>query len=115
ASKAEHLVTARNTLTQMLTGPESRITTRLEVGEMIDGQRAGLVLFGVRPVWIGAIRENGITRVAYASAGVETPGPVISDGVIELRAEVTEDQRVRMAYRVDGGAFVPMGEAEKLW
>lgn len=114
-SSSEHLVGARNTLTQMLTGPESRITTRLEVGQMIDGQRAGLVLFGVRPVWIGAVRENGVTRVAYASAGVEALGPVISNGVIELRAEITEDQMVRMTYRTGDGAFAPMGEAEKLW
>lgn len=113
-SVSEHLVGVRNILTQMLIGPHSRITTRLEVGQMIDGQRAGLVLFGVRPLWIGVRREDGQMRVVFASAGQETPGPVLTGTHIELRAEVTEDQVARLSYRVDDGAFVPLGTPETL-
>jgi beta-xylosidase len=69
ALAAQHLVTARNTLTQILQGPHSTITARLDVSRMAEGQRAGLSLFGVRPSWIGLVREGGVTRVTLADAG----------------------------------------------
>jgi beta-xylosidase len=112
AGKAEHLVTARNTLTQILQGPQSRITTRIDVSRMRDGQRAGLSLFGVRPSWIGLVRDGGVSRVTLASEGREVAGPLLTGRAIELRADVSPDQRVRYSYRLDGGAaFVAMGDA----
>jgi len=110
ASEAQSLTTAHNTLTQILQGPASQITARLDVSHMADGQRAGLSLFGVKPVWIGVVREGGVSRIAYASAGVETPGSEISGQVVELRAEVLPDQTSRFAYSFDGKTFTPFGE-----
>lgn len=110
ARPAEHLVTARNTLTQILQGPSSRITTRIDIRKMSDGQRAGLTLFGVKPSWIGAVRENGETRLTLASAGEEKPGPKITVSVIELRADVGENQRVKYSYSLDGRSFQPLGD-----
>jgi beta-xylosidase len=111
ALPAEHLVTARNTLTQILQGPRSRITTRIDIGNMVDGQRAGLSLFGVRPSWIGVVREAGHAHVTLASAGVETAGPELSGRTIDLRAEVGPEQAVRYAFSLDGGkTFQPFGD-----
>lgn len=110
AGPAEHLVTARNTLTQILQGPSSRITTRLEIRHMVDGQRAGLTLFGVRPSWIGVVLEHGQARLTLATAGEEKPGPAILASAIELRAEVGADQIVRYSYSLDGRSFDAMGE-----
>ncbi|KAB7644170.1 family 43 glycosylhydrolase [Polymorphobacter fuscus] len=111
ALPAEHLVTARNTLTQILQGPASRITTRIDASRMADGQRAGLALFGVRPSWIGLVRENGQTRVTLGIEGAETPGPVLAGTSIDLRAEVGSDQTVQYAYSTDGGAsFQRLGD-----
>ncbi len=98
AAPAQYLVTARNTLTQMLQGPSMTITTRLEIGHLGEQQRAGLVLFGVRPAWIGVVRDAGSTYLTYASAGVETRGPSLAGDVIDLRARVSADQSVRFAY-----------------
>lgn len=111
ALPADHLVTARNTLTQILQGPSSRITTRIEIGRMTDGQRAGLTLFGVKPSWIGIVRQDGQTHLTLASAGEETAGPALSGSAVELRAEVSEDQMVRYSYSLDGRAFQPFGGA----
>ncbi|UDF05590.1 glycoside hydrolase 43 family protein [Asticcacaulis sp. AND118] len=111
AQQANHLTTARNTLTQILQGPAMQTTTRMDVSRMADGQRAGLSLFGVKPVWIGVVRENGVARLTYASAGVETPGPEITGATVILRAEVQADQIGRFAYSLDEKAFTPFGEA----
>jgi beta-xylosidase len=110
AQPAQHLVTARNTLTQVLQGPATRITTRLDIRGLAEEQRAGLTLFGVRPSWIGVVRSGGRNRLTFASEGVETPGPVLSTGTVHLRAEVSEGQVVRYAYSRDGRRFVPLGE-----
>ncbi len=110
AGPAEQLVQARNTLTQILQGPSSTITARIDLSHMAEGQRAGLVLFGVKPVWLGAVREDGKTHLTFASAGVETPGPGIS-GTVQIRAEVAADQTVRFSYSADGNAFTPFGDA----
>ena len=111
AGPAEHLVTARNTLTQMLQGPRVRITARLDVTNMRDGQRAGLSLFGVGPSWIGLARDGGRLRVTLAVKGVETAGPAIDGRVIDLRAEVGPEQTVRYSYSLDGTSFRPIGDA----
>lgn len=117
ALSAEHLVTARNTLTQILQGPALTIEARIGVSRMSDGQRAGLSLFGVRPSWIGAVREAGVTRVTLSNAGDEMPGPVLTDGVIDLRATVLSNQTVRYSWRAgpqaawqDMGGAIPLAQ-----
>ena len=113
AGPADRLVTARNTLTQILQGPHEVFTARIDLSHMTDGQRAGLTLFGVRPLWIGAVRDKGETHVTFASAGVETPGPAVGR-TVTLRAEVTADQVVRFAWSPDGMRFKDLGEPAPL-
>jgi len=115
AAPAQYLVTARNTLTQILQGPSMTITTRLEIGHLGAQQRAGLVLFGVRPAWIGVVRDAGSTYLTYGSAGVETRGPSVAGDVIDLRAQVGADQSVRFAYSMGSdGQFEWFGPATAL-
>jgi beta-xylosidase len=115
AGKALQITTARNTLTQILQGPDRRITARLDVSGLTDGQRAGLSLFGVRPSWIGVVQEGGTRYLTLSSAGVETRGEALKGKSVQLRAEVTEDQKVRYAYSLDEGkSFQAFGEAIQL-
>ena len=112
ALSAQHLVTAKDTLTQILQGPSSRITARIDIAQMADGERAGLTLFGVRPSWIGIVRSRGVSRVTLASAGTETPGPAVRSNIILLRAIVSSAQTVRYAYSLDDGHnYVAMRDA----
>ncbi|WP_083224937.1 glycoside hydrolase 43 family protein [Sphingomonas panacis] len=111
ALPSAHLVTARNTLTQILHGPASRITTRIDVSRMRDGQRAGLSLFGVGPSWIGIVQDHGARRITLASKGVETPGPALSGATVTLRGDVAPDQTVRYSYSFDGAHFASFGDA----
>jgi beta-xylosidase len=103
ALPAQHLVTARDTLTQILQGPGSRITARIDITHMADGERGGLSLFGVRPSWIGVVRTGATSRITLASAGDEQPGPVVTGPAVLLRAIVAPDQTVRYSYSLDDG------------
>jgi beta-xylosidase len=127
ALPAEHLVTARNTLTQILQGPAMRITARIDVSHMAEGQRAGLSLFGVRPSWIGVALVSGKRVVTFANEGGEGPQllrpesstlrqpPFVAAATVDLRAEVDADQIVRYSYSLDGGkSFRPYGQPEWL-
>jgi beta-xylosidase len=98
AQGAQYLVTARNTLTQVLQGPATTLTARIDIAHLVDQQRAGLVLFGVRPTWIGVVRDAGTSYLTYAAAGVETRGPTLASALIDLRAQVNPDQSVRFSY-----------------
>jgi beta-xylosidase len=110
AQGAQYLVTARNTLTQILQGPALTVSARLDISHLTEQQRAGLVLFGVRPTWIGVVREAGSSFVTYAAAGVETRGPSLSGDVIDLKAQVSSDQSVRFSYTTQpDAAFQPFG------
>lgn len=109
AGKADWLSTARNTLTQILQGPHSRFTTRIDVSRMAEGQRAGLSLFGVRPSWIGVVRTGGRNVLTLANQGFEFPGIELPGATIDLRAEVGIEQTVSYSYSLDGKAFVPIG------
>ena len=59
ALPATNFVSARNTLTQVLQGRTSEITTRMFITAMNDGQRAGLAMLGKRPSWIGVTQRDG--------------------------------------------------------
>jgi beta-xylosidase len=112
ANRARHLVGARNVLTQILQGPESEISTRLELGGLAQGQRAGLVLFGVKVPWIGVSREGGATWVTVANGGEETRVARFDGAAILLRATVRADQTVQFAWAADGAKnFADAGPA----
>lgn len=115
ASPADDLVNARNTLTQVLQGPRTLIITRIDITHMVDGQRAGLAMFGQQPSWIGVIRENGRTSVAFSSAGVESSGPALKARKVDLRVEVTPEQTARYFFSMDEGrTFQSLGHPAPL-
>lgn len=61
------------------------------------------------------VGEGTQKRLTLSSAGVETPGPVVKARTVQLRAEVTEDQKVRYAYSLDEGkSFQVFGEPIQL-
>jgi beta-xylosidase len=114
SAPAPNLVSARNTLTQVLQGEHSIVTARLDVGGLNDGQRAGLAMFGQGISWIGVTRRDGVSRVTFSSAGVESPGPILPAKALDLRVEVA-DQTARYSYSLDGGkTFVGLGTAAPL-
>ncbi|NVM76705.1 beta-xylosidase [Duganella sp. SG902] len=115
ASKAEYLVGARNTLTQILQGPQSEITMRVELQGLADTQRAGLTLFGVKVPWVGVVREGGVNYLTYANAGEETRIGKIEAAAVILRALVKEDQTVQFSYALsENGPYTNAGPVTQL-
>lgn len=110
AGPAINLVSARNTLTQVLQSERSVITTRLDARGVVDGQRAGLAMFGAGIGSIGVIKKEGVSHLVFSSRGVETMGPALTAGGVDLRVAIA-DQTARFSYSLDGGkSFVEMGE-----
>lgn len=116
ALPATSLVSARNTLTQVLQGRATRLTARLATGAMVDGQRAGIAMFGRRPSWIGVVQSQGRRQLAWAAGAVETMGEALGgDGntgarihssrtgeFVLLRMQV-DDECVQYSYSLDDG------------
>lgn len=116
ALPAADLVSARNTLTQLLQERDEQLTTRLVVGGMADHQIAGLALFGVQPSWIGVVQRHGRRYLEFAEAGKQTIGPPLdraepaaehdppppASASVTLRMQVA-DGRVRYSYSLDDG------------
>lgn len=106
---AADLVSARNTLTQSLQSRSAIITTRLDAKGLVEGQRAGLAMFGAGIGAVGAIRTGGALRVVFSLRGVDTLGPALSAGTVDLRVTVA-DQAATYSYSRDGGrTFVDLG------
>lgn len=115
ASKSAYLVGARNTLTQILQGPQSEITTRIELTGMVDSQRAGLSLFGVKVPWIGVVQDAGSSHMTYSNAGEEIRGARIDATAVILRAVVKEDQTVQFSYALnEKGPYTELGPVTAL-
>lgn len=115
AGQARHLVGARNTLTQILQGPATEITTSMHIGALANDQRAGLSLFGVRVPWIGVVREQGTNYLTYSEGGVETRGGALKGDAVILRARVDKDQTVRFSYALrENGPFETFGPVTRL-
>jgi Beta xylosidase C-terminal Concanavalin A-like domain len=91
-----------------------RVTTRLELGGLRDGQRAGLAVLQVQPNWIGVVQAAGKRRITWSSAGAQLAGPVITGDALQLRLAIA-DESVSYEYSTDDGAsFQPLGTSSKL-
>jgi beta-xylosidase len=114
ATRAIDFVAARNTLTQVLHGPATEITTRLEVDGMRDGQRAGLAVLQVQPAWLGVVQTAGRRYITWSFAGAQVAGPVLEGRSLQVRLRIA-DEVASYEYSVDEGAtFVPLGTPSKL-
>jgi beta-xylosidase len=115
AMRAPNLLSARNTLTQVLQSRASEITTRLSIGAMQDGQRAGLAMFGRTPSWIGVVQQEGKRHITLAAAGIETTDAVVPDDAVLLRMRVVEEL-VEYAYSLDEGkTFTALGPRARMF
>jgi beta-xylosidase len=98
---AETLTMARNTLTQKLWDDYGTIDMKLDVGNLSDGQRAGLAFqSGDHFDWIGAQRSNGLLQIAWDGG----TGATIPNKEIDLRGTYQND-RAQLLFSLDGKTF----------
>ncbi|MBT9371132.1 glycoside hydrolase 43 family protein [Rhizobium sp. CSW-27] len=137
-SSSANLWEAGNLLTQKLPGMAFSVTATLSLAPNLEGERAGLLVFGADYGWIGlentadGVKLVQVTRLKASAGGAETvlsaplkvAGPVIVRAILE---PVTVPQpvppfpnywpsmlratmaSVRFCYSTDGETFVPIG------
>jgi beta-xylosidase len=113
------LWTAPNLLLQKFSGPEFTATTKLEFSSTIDGERAGLMVFGYDYIWLGLRREKGALKLILASCkeahkdGKEQDieARLADSGVIYLRARISSGAKGNFQYSYDGEKFESIGDS----
>ena len=112
---------ARNTLTRRTIGPECSGTTCLDVGNLKDGDFAGLVLLQKNYGFVGVTSDGGTNFVVMVSAESNAPQELaripLDQKTVFLKAECDFRGRADKAYfsySCDGKSWVPIGGALKM-
>ncbi|MDP4292467.1 MAG: glycoside hydrolase 43 family protein [Bacteroidota bacterium] len=109
------LFRAGNTLTQRsMRTMQSEATIRIEIGNMADGQTAGLCHFAGTYSTFGIKQSKGIRNLVYDNNSLEVIGPRINTDEIWLRSSWSIDGMSQYAYSFDGITFAPFGDPYKL-
>jgi beta-xylosidase len=108
---------APNLLMQKFPAPAFTATTRLNLSAAVDGESAGLIVFGYDYGWIGLRRtQTGQRLVAIFNKAADKQGVekemagIDLDGEpIFLRVTVNAGAQCQFAYSKDGVKFTPLG------
>ncbi|WP_345954334.1 glycoside hydrolase 43 family protein [Mucilaginibacter sp. PAMB04168] len=107
---------ARNTLTQRTFGPVSSANTTLDISQMKDGDRAGLLLLQKRFGWVGVKAEGGKKFIVMVNGESGTDTEVarvqLQQKTVYLKADCNFTDRVdqaTFAYSLDGKKWVSIG------
>ena len=110
------ILLARNTLTQRTFGPESAAITALDVSNMKDGDRAGLMLLQRDYGWVGVKAENGSKSIVMVNTVnrklVEVGNVPLNQKVIYLKADCDFKNRADKGYfyySLDGKSWNAIG------
>ena len=110
---ANHIMTARNTLTQKVMGYESEVTVAIDVSHIADGTHCGLACMGMMNQTLGVISADGQRRLSISNAwGMErNVGEPLTADMVYLRLHLNiSAQAYQYYYSLDGEAFTPAGE-----
>jgi beta-xylosidase len=114
APASPDLLHARNTLTETMQDESLRFTSRLELGGLQTGDRAGVSLFDRHRTQIAVERQAAGLRLLFSTDDHDTLGPALNRSqAIQLRFELRGDS-VCYSYSMDEGAtFTPFGSCEQ--
>lgn len=112
---------APNILAQKLPAADFSVEARIEVGNLAEGSRTGLIINGMSYAWIGLHQQAGHTQLlvthcvaAANSTGKrceEKPIVVLADAPagLTLRMQVRDGAQVQFYYSLDGKTFSAAG------
>ena len=109
----DNIIFAYNTLVQLAMGRVCSGVAKISVGGMIDGQRAGLTLFGETYGWIGAVKQGSAVSIRADINGTNTSGPALASDTVFLKAAVDANSCISFAYSLNGGAFTALGRTDQ--
>lgn len=107
-----------NLLMQKTPADEFTATTKLSFKPRLEGERAGLILFGADYAYVSLVKEADGTYISYSScklADKQTPantknGEKISSPEVYFRVRVRAGAICEFSYSEDGKTFKPIGE-----
>lgn len=117
--QATNLLTARNTLTQMMQDDSFTFTIRMDLARMQPGTHAGLAMFGrfasgLEVVDMGATRQLHWFHLAKQGSPQQVRGIAFTQKILDLRVEV-DGSMARYSYSLDDGrSFHRMGPSAQL-
>jgi beta-xylosidase/acetyl esterase/lipase len=96
-------------LSQKLPAPAFSVTTRIELHAKADGDRAGLILDGLKPVWLGLRQEGNALQLVLASDKIEAVVPVPRQP-LQLRMTMVDGGVAQFSYSLDQRRFIDIGK-----
>ncbi len=112
----KEVVQARNTLTQRTFGPVSSATTKIEVGNMKDGDYAGLIALQKKYGFVGVKMEDDSKSIVMVSAQSNAPEEIesvpLKQQTVYLKIDCDFRDRTDKAYfyySLDGKAWTKIG------
>ena len=105
-------------LAQKLPAPAFTLDTRIELANPAEGDRAGLILNGLRYAWLGLRRKGGVTELVYITCTTPTgrcgeqAQVLLADppSPLYLRMNMAEGAIARFSWSADNIRFTPAGE-----
>jgi beta-xylosidase len=111
----DSVVFAYNTIVQMAMGKVASAVTKLDASGVVDGQRAGITLFGQIYGWIGVVGGAGGQLTVRANInGMSNAGPTLSSAsrIVYLKASMSAASQISFAYSTDGVTFTALGGSQ---
>jgi beta-xylosidase len=105
----DNIIFAYNTLVQEAMGRKCSAIAKVDMSGMINGQRAGITLFGQVYGWIGIDKESSGATIRTKINGTYTNGPVFTGTDLYLKAALDTLSRISFAYSLDGSTFTTLG------
>ena len=107
-----------NLLMQKFPADEFMVTTKLSFHPRLDGERAGLIIFGADYAYLLVVKKTGENYLSYslckeADKGREETvqdGEKLTDADIYLRVKVSKGAICEFSYSLDGTTFKFIGE-----
>ena len=100
--QADGLLAARDTLTQCMQDNAFEFTVRMDLSGIKPGVHAGLTMFEKSASGLEVEQRGLVRRLSFFHLQERTPGPVLSQSIIQLRVRVDGDL-VLYSYSLDDG------------
>jgi beta-xylosidase len=105
----DSIIFAYNTVVQLAMGKVASAVTKLDTTGIVDGQRAGITLFGQTYGWIGVVGTAGKSVVRANVDGTYATGPTLTATTVYLKASMSASSQISFAYSTDGVTFTALG------
>jgi beta-xylosidase len=114
-----NLADVPNLLLQKFPANEFTTTTKLAFAPMTEGEKTGLIVFGLDYAHIAVVKQadglhivQGVCKNAIKDGAPEkeTAGPLVQGNTFYLRVKVAAKAICTFSYSTDGQTFIPIGD-----